>query len=414
MPVGRESKPERGYRQLLVAQTARLLERGDVALHEAPGEEFFYRPGELLVARDRVRDLEGDLADLGAHEADVEDEDPVVVRYTLPGGTSVVDATRMLQKSAGDPAAAGPHHVVFGVPRLRGCPGRPASVAAPLDLALEGDGDGVVVAVVDTGQAAQSLQFAWAAGHVDVGPADEDLLDEDGDGVYDLEGGHGTFVAGIVGQVAPGVKVLARKALDTWGVADDLTVTKAIRRALDDGAHIVNLSLGGYALDDVPPLSLAGLLGRKERRGNVVFVAAAGNDAVDRPFYPAALPTVIGVAALGSRRRRAAFSNFGPWVDASAEGDRLISTFVSGEVMTDSDADGRGDVFSEPWAHWSGTSFAAPQVSAAIAARMSRMGESATDAAYALVLDPALPRRTGLGVQVDTPVRSHPARTGFP
>ena len=410
----REGKPERGYRQLLQAQTARLLERGDVALHDVPGEEFFHRPGELLVARGRLRELQGDLDELGATEADVGDDDPVVVRYRLPDGVSVVDATRVLRKTAGDAAAAGPHHVVFGVPRLRGCPGRPAFAGAPLDLALDGEGEGVVIAVVDTGQAAQSMQSAWAAGHVDVGGGDEDVLDENGDGELDLEGGHGTFIAGIVAQVAPGAKVLARRALDTWGVADDLAVTGAVRRAIGDGAQIVNLSLGGYAMDDVPPLSLAGLLGTKERRRDVVVVAAAGNDAVDRPFFPAALPTVIGVAALGSRRRRAVFSNFGPWVDASAEGERLLSTFVTGTVMTDSDGDGRGDVFAEPWAHWSGTSFAAPQVSAAIAARMSRTGESATEAAFALVGDPALPRRTGLGVQVGTSVRSHPARPGFP
>jgi subtilisin family serine protease len=279
----------------------------------------------------------------------------------------------------------------------------------------DGDaGAGVVIAVIDTGQAEWSRQLDWFRDHVDVGPDDVDVLDEAQDGELDFEAGHGTFISGVIAQVAPGAKVLARKAVDTWGVTDELAVADAVRRAIADGAHIVNLSLGGYTMNGLAPIAVTTALGGRDKNRDVVIVAAAGNDAVDRPFYPAALPDVIGVAALGSQRRRAGFSNFGPWVDACAEGERLLSTFATGTVMTDSDGDGRHDEFPEPYAHWSGTSFAAPQVSAAIAARMSATGESATEAAFALVLDPALPRRTGLGVQVQTNVRSHRARVNVP
>lgn len=412
--MAREGKPERGYRLLVEEQTRRLLARGDVAQHTTPGEEYFHRPGELLVRLDQLDSLSRQLSELQAERGEVH-EALGVVSFRLPPDRDVHASAALLRRVAGSATAAGPHHVLFGVPKFRGSPGGPPSPGAPLDLAADaGAGSGVVVAVIDTGQAEQSMKLAWVRDHVDVGPDDRDVLDVDGDQTLDFQAGHGTFVAGLIAQVAPGAKVLARKAIDTWGVTDDIAVADAVSRALSEGAHIVNLSLGGYTMDDAPPLALAALLGEKESRHEVAFVAAAGNDAVDRRFYPAALPTVIGVAALGTRRRRAAFSNFGPWVDASAEGERLLSTFVRGTVLTDSDGDGSRDVFKQPYAHWSGTSFAAPQVSAAIAARMSSTGESSRQAAFALVGDPALPRRTGLGVQVLTGVHSHPARRGTP
>ncbi|MDX6198185.1 MAG: hypothetical protein QOJ79_1336 [Actinomycetota bacterium] len=410
----REGKPEKRYRLLVQEQTARLLERGDVALYDVPGEEYFHRPGELLVRRDRLGDLRAELDTLRAEQVDSDQELPVA-RFRLPADCPVHESALTLQKVAGEATAAGPHHVLFGVPKWQGCPGRPPFAGPPLDLADQAAaGAGVVIAVIDTGLAEQSLKLAWMRDHVDTGPEDLDPLDANRDKTLDLEAGHGTFVAGVIAQVAPGAKVLARRAIDTWGVTDDLAVASAVLVAIRQGAHIINLSLGGYTIGDAPPTALAAVIGDKESRHEVVFVAAAGNDALDKRFYPAALPTVIGVAALGSNRRRAGFSNFGPWVDASAEGERLLSTFVVGTAMTDSDGDGHRDVFKQPYAHWSGTSFAAPQVSAAIAARMSSTGESAREAAFAIVGDPALSRRTGLGVQVLTNVHSHPASVALP
>lgn len=412
----REGKPEQSYRRVIEEQTARLLKRGDVALHDQAGAEYFHRPGELLVRRDALDRLRKDLDQLQVEQTN-EDERSGVLTFRLAGQTSVHEAAQQLQKTAGDPSAVGPHHVFFGTPRWQACPGRPPFPGAPVALDdRAGAGEGVVIAVIDTGQAEQSMQLDWVRDHVVVGQDDTDPLNVDDQPTYlDFEAGHGTFVAGIIGQVAPGAKVLARKAIDTAGVTDDLTVARSVRRAVDDGAQVVNLSLGGYTLGDVAPVALSGVFGGKEQlRDGPVFVAAAGNDGLDRPFYPAAFPSVIAVAALGSRHRRAGFSNFGPWVDAAADGERLLSTFVNGIVLTDSDGNGKRDEFTQPWAYWSGTSFAAPQVAAAIAARMSEAGETAQQAAYALVRDPALARSTGLGVAVRTTVRSHPARVGLP
>lgn len=412
----REGKPEQCYRRIIEAQTRRLLERQDIALHDVPGEEYFHKSGELLVRRDALDGLRQELGRFPAEQTG-EDERTGVATFALSGNASVHGVSLQLRKVAGDPSAAGPHHVLFGAPRWQGCPGRPPFAGQPVSLDRgSGAGDGVVIAVIDTGQAAESMELDWVRGHVDVGDDNIDPLNVDGEpACLDFEGGHGTFVAGVIGQVAPGAKVLARRAIDTAGVTDELTIAAAVQKAVDEGAHIVNLSLGGYTLGDVPPVALSALFGGKEQSSEgPVFVAAAGNDGLDRRFYPAAFEGVVAVAALGSRHRRAGFSNFGPWVDAAADGERLLSTFVRGTVLTDSDGNGARDEFPEPWAHWSGTSFAAPQVAAAIAARMSQNGETAQQAAFAIVRDPALTRSTGLGVAIRTSVRSHPARAGLP
>lgn len=407
----REGKADVAWRHRVLRATEELLDGGRVVRYGEPGKEHFCRPDELLVADRAVRDLAAGLKELGAQPSDDDDGPSVgVTRYRLPAGSDVHEAVLALRKQAGGRAVA-PNAVLFGTPKLRGCPGRPPAPAAGLDLVDGKEGSGVLIAVVDTGQAEASLSLDWVRDHVSVDPRDIDLLDTaPGDDVLDLEAGHGTFISGIVAQVAPGAKVLALKALDPAGMTDDLTASRRVREAVQAGADIINLSFGGYTHSDEGLLGLSSVLDELCSAKGPVVVAAAGNDAVDRPFHPAAHVGVIAVAALGTRKRRAAFSNFGPWVDACAEGDRLLSTYVTGTASTDSDGDGRDDEFVEPVALWSGTSFAAPQVAAAIARRMTSHGESAGEAAEALVRSTGLVRRPGIGVHVVTSVRGHPAR----
>ncbi|MDP3714092.1 MAG: S8 family serine peptidase [Mycobacteriales bacterium] len=405
----REGRADTAWRQRLSKATEELLAGGRVVRYGEPGQEHFCRPDELLVVTAAVPDLAAALKDVGAQPYDDDGRSVGVTRFGLPGGTDVHEAVLSLRRQ-GPVRAVAPNAVLFGAPKIRGCPGRPPAPAAGLDLAEGKDGAGVLIAVVDTGQAESSLAIPWMSRHVVVDPADLDLLDTSpGDGRLDLEAGHGTFIAGIVAQVAPGAKVLALKALDPSGTTDDLTAARRVRNAVDAGADVINLSFGGYTHSDEGLLALTAVLEEIERSKGPVVVAAAGNDALDRPFHPAAHRSVVGVAAMGTRKRRAAFSNFGPWVDACAEGDRLRSTYVIGTTTTDSDGDGNDDEFVEPNALWSGTSFAAPQVAAAVARRMSTHGESSREAVEALVRAPGLMRRPGMGVHVVTPVRGHPA-----
>lgn len=410
----RETKAGQQYRYLIEGRTKALLESGEVGLHAVEGEEYFYRPGELLVAPEAVPALIDYLAQRGIAPPAVDEVVGVGV-ITLPADADGHEVLLELRKVAGlGPDAVGPHHVLFGTPKWFGSPARPPAVAKPVAIG-EGEprGAGVLVAVIDTGQAESSLGGAWESGHVRAAPDDLDPLDADADGTLDFEAGHGTFIAGIIAQVAPGAEVLAIAALSPSGITDDLTAARAVLKARAAGASILNLSFGGYAEGDAMPLALLRALDAG-CDDSFVVVAAAGNDGLSREFFPAAMPGVVAVAALNASGRRAGFSNFGPWVEACADGDRLVSTFVTGKVMTDSDGDGQQDVFEAPFAHWSGTSFAAPQVAGALAVRMAETGESAADATQSLIRDPALVRLPGIGTRIVTTVPSHRSGPGLP
>jgi hypothetical protein len=107
-------------------------------------------------------------------------------------------------------------------------------------------------------------------------------------------------------------------------------------------------------------------------------VAAAGNNGDSRPFWPAAFGDVLAVGAAenkGGNWNRADYSNYGPWVDVTARGTNLHSTFAYGKTKV-----AAGPTISrlDPtitfngWAAWDGTSFATPITAAMIARSMSR------------------------------------------
>ena len=154
--------------------------------------------------------------------------------------------------------------------------------------------------------------------------------------------------------------------LSSFGDGDVDTVVAAFERALRTAGpfDIVVMSLGGYMSDDDGGLFEAAL-GRLI--GDGLGVAAAGNQSTSRPYFPAASPIVVGVGALG-QADKAWFTNFGGWVDACAPGIDVVGTFFLGDPTARprrAAAHRRGS-----WARWSGTSFAAPKVAAAIAQEM--------------------------------------------
>jgi len=192
---------------------------------------------------------------------------------------------------------------------------------------------------------------------------DEDEPDDDGRGQLDAQAGHGTFISGIIHQRCPDAVVHHAGVLSSYGDGDDASVAAAIERVRHRFERsgvpldLVVCAFGAYG-DGPPPLAdaLATL------PAGCVVVAAAGNDGTSRPFYPAALPGVVAVGAVDVDRR-APFTNFGPWVDACAQGVATVSTFF---VDFDDEPPDQGRRF-RGWASWSGTSFAAPVVGAAIA-----------------------------------------------
>ena len=254
----------------------------------------------------------------------------------------------------------------------------------------------VVVAVVDTGIVGGHPDLAGqlVAGYDFI----RDPANEDGNGIDAdpedpgcvLDGGsifHGTHVAGTVAAatdngsgvagVGWSVQVMPMRALDGCvGTGSTYDIAQAVRYAAglpnDSGrvpvqrADVINLSLGVLAPCDATSRDLYA----EVHAQGVVIVAAAGNESTSTESLPAACPNVIAVSAVDSRAQRAAYSNFGAWVDVAAPG---------GDLRFDMDGDGQLDgIFSthatggganrEPtYRLLQGTSMAAPHVAGVVA-----------------------------------------------
>lgn len=198
-------------------------------------------------------------------------------------------------------------------------------VGAPAAWAAGHTGEGVRVAVVDTGVDATHPDLAGRVTSVFSAfdsPATTD------------PSGHGTHVAGIVAAaqgappttgVAPDARVLAVRVMGADGVGTHSNIAAGIIAAVDAGADVVNLSLGGPESTDVLASGVAYAVDR-----GVVVVAAAGNENTTAPSYPAAYPGVLAVAATTRSDARAPFSNTGPHLDLSAPGFAITSTVPAG------------------------------------------------------------------------------------
>ncbi|MBD3162205.1 MAG: S8 family serine peptidase [Candidatus Eisenbacteria bacterium] len=206
-------------------------------------------------------------------------------------------------------------------------------------------GDGVLVAVIDTGVSADhpALAGVVAPGGYDFvdddpDPTDEaDGVDNDGDGQVDEGAGHGTMIAGIVRLVAPNARILPIRVLDDEGLGRTFNVAKGIRHAVEQGAQIINLSLGlrHHAM------VLRHEILRAEDRA-VMMTSAAGNDGVENPqFFPASENQVLSIAALDSCDVKAEFSNWHQEVEISAPGVGVRAPYHDGEY-----AIGAGTSFS--------------------------------------------------------------------
>jgi subtilisin family serine protease len=285
---------------------------------------------------------------------------------------------------------AGPNHVVAAGPVAKGVLGLAVPQPTALDPgprpAADDRGAGISVAVVDTGvdPAAVSADHGWLAGIVvEDGPdGNRDLLDSvpAPDGYLDDAAGHGTFVAGLIRQMAPSCEVLALKALDSDGLGTEFSVAEVLFRLAEDDVapQVVNLSLACAAGEGFAPIAIdAALDALVERHPDTVVVAAAGNDGTTVPTWPAAHKAVVAVGA-GDGLRPATYSNRGYWVDYSVPADGIVSTYVRGTRPATSATDERGAPrrFDGDYAAWTGTSFAAPQVAGTLAALLGE-GRSA-------------------------------------
>lgn len=162
--------------------------------------------------------------------------------------------------------------------------------------------------------------------------------------------GHGTHVAGIAAAVTNNLtgiagvawenKILPIKVLNDNGEGSSFEVASGIRWAVDNGASVLNMSLGDYHHSQV----LQDAIQYAHQQG-AVLIAASGNDNVQDPMYPAHYDEVLTVGAVNDNRERAIFSNYGKHIDVAAPGEHIPSTFPDNNYVI-----------------MSGTSMAAPHV----------------------------------------------------
>lgn len=207
-------------------------------------------------------------------------------------------------------------------------------------------GRGVEIAILDGGIDARHPDLRGKI------VAQRDFVDEDGV-AEDSSFGHGTHVAGIaaastsngegIAGGCPGCGILVGKVVE-YGEGYDSDIAEGIVWAVDEGAEVVNLSLGAPMQSNLLEEAIA-----YAKSKDVLVVAAAGNFA---PFgnpkiYPAAYSDAMAVAATNVKDERDSYSSYGNWVDVAAPGVRIYSTLPKGKYGYDS-----------------GTSMAAPHVSA--------------------------------------------------
>ncbi len=220
-----------------------------------------------------------------------------------------------------------------------------------------------VVAVIDSGVDADNSDlvnrfYKNSSGKV-IGKNfynNNDNFDDDYTGTY-----HGTSVAGVIAAEANNstgicgvagefdVKIMPIKAFSSKGSADTSAIIEGIKFATDNGANVINLSLGTAIYFD----GLQEAINYAYNAG-VTVVCSAGNSFSNQYQYPACVDNVISVASLGKTNEKSSFSQFNEYIDVTAHGEKLALTYpdsTGSNVRT-----GRN-----------GTSFSAPMVAAAAA-----------------------------------------------
>ncbi len=231
-------------------------------------------------------------------------------------------------------------------------------------------GEGIKIAVIDTGI---DLEHPIFAGHL--APPEEWKDFVDGDATPQEVGttadrgyGHGTGVAGIILQVAPKATILPLRVLEQNGSGDLDNVVQAIDWAIEKGAQVINLSLGSAENQESLMTEIQYAASKK-----VYVVASAGNDAtLEGITFPAATTYwdglkgfVFGIASVNSGDILSSFSNYGWNLFGLAPGEAIFSAFPGNST-----------------ASFTGTSFAAPIFSGALALGLTELPSGADPTAF--------------------------------
>jgi serine protease len=230
-----------------------------------------------------------------------------------------------------------------------------------------GGGEGVIVAVIDTGVSAlPDLPAARILEGRSFVPGAATAADDHG---------HGTHVAGTIAQathngvgtagVAPNARILPLKVLGASGMGDSSWIAAAIDEAVDQHAQVINLSLGGGHS------ALIVNAVEKARAAGVVVVAAAGNTGREGIGSPADASAALGVSAVGPGDALAPYSSWGKGVELAAPGG---DTSVPGGGIVQGSIPSAG-----AYPEWQGTSMASPHVAGAAAVLFGAGAQSADE-----------------------------------
>ncbi|MSU70473.1 MAG: peptidase S8 [Opitutaceae bacterium] len=331
--------------QDLLASLQQLLERTNARLHEGV---LTIRDAEAYRRfLDRARPQ--GITVLGQMDA----LRTVRVRYD-----SLADLQRDLLQNAADYTEVGANYLMR-IPSVPAKEDRAAVNQVPFGndmlafLGVTGDhsqwGRGTTIAVLDSGVASDATIGQGRLRYLDVGQGTTV-----GSGAED---GHGTAVAALAAGfapdapgVAPAAGILSLRVTNADGTSDIFTVAQAILAAVDAGAQIINISMGGYATSSTLTRAID-----YATEHSAVIVAAAGNDQAAQLTWPAADARVISVGAIDALEQQVLFSNSGPQLQMTAPGFGVQTAWLDGQrVLLD------------------GTSASAPIVAGAIAAMMSQ------------------------------------------
>lgn len=266
-------------------------------------------------------------------------------------------------------AASGIAHVWLDGVRRASLDKSVPQIGAPKAWAAGYDGKGVKIAVLDTGvdathpdlrnQVVASRNFSAAA----------DATDHFGHGTHvaSIAAGTGAKSNGKYKGVAPGAKILNGKVLDDTGSGDDSGILAGMEWAADQGADVVNLSLGGPDTPDVDPLEAE--VDKLSAEKGILFAIAAGNDGPESIGSPGSADAALTVGAVDDHDRLADFSSTGPRLgdgaikpDVTAPGVDITAAAAPGSVIDT-------EVGENPAGYLtiSGTSMATPHVAGAAA-----------------------------------------------
>lgn len=290
----------------------------------------------------------------------------------------------------------------------------------------------VVVAVIDTGLDWNHADFGWDQVWRNTDEIPDNGIDDDQNGYvddmigwnflddsnnpFDLDG-HGTFVAGIIAAdtnnatgirgINPAARIMVLKALNTFGHTRASYIAEAIVYAVDNGARIINLSVGGAETTRIEEVALA----YAAERG-VVVIVAAGNEGLEvTDWGPAGSDHVLTVASTDFDDVRTVFSNWGRGIDIAAPGLDILSLRAR---RTDTMRDIAGVAYERAAAfvgadrryyRASGTSFSAPIVAGAASLLLSSRPELTGEEVEQILLNtardigsPGIDQYTGYGL----------------